>query len=489
MLFWHTMREQKETHPQCDRRSIMMKSVSQSAVQNQPISGEHLLPQVQEAIERVLTTAATALARPTGFVQRQGKLSGADFARLVVLGWLQKPAASLEALVQFGADLDIELSAQGLDQRLDERGAAFLQALFEVALGQVVQADPVAVPLLERFSSVMLEDSTVVRLPDELAALFRGSGGHHQGEGLQSALKLHVQLEMLRGGLRCSPLVDGRQGDTRTPLAKAPSPKGTLHVRDRGFTDLDRWIEEVAGEQDVLTYLRPDLLLFDPEGRPLDLLERLSQEQASSGECQVLVGARQRLAMRLLWSRVPEEIAAGRRERLQREAQTHGRVCSGRVMSLACWSLVLTTVSQQRLSLPEALVLLRLRWQIELLFKLWKQEGLLDEWRSQRAGRIRCEVFAKLIGLLLQHWLLIVSCWHEPHRSLLKASKAVRSHVVLLALALIGVLEFSLALSRTQQAAQRGARLNRRCHAPSTSQQLEEGLAWPSTPRKRRKPR
>ena len=204
-----------------------MKSVSQTQVHNQPTSGEHLLPQVQEAIERVLTTAATALARPTGFVQRQGKLSGADFARLVVLGWLHNPAASLEALVQFGADLDIELSAQGLDQRLNERGAGFLQALFEVALGQVVQADPVAVPLLERFSAVILEDSTVVRLPDELAHLFRGSGGHHQGEGLQSALKLHVQLDMRRGGLRCSAPVDGRQGDTRTPLAKKPCPKGT----------------------------------------------------------------------------------------------------------------------------------------------------------------------------------------------------------------------------------------------------------------------
>lgn len=121
MLFWHTMREQKETHPQRDRRSIMMKSVSQTQTHNQPTSGEHLLPQVQEAIERVLTTAATALAHPTVFLQRQGKLSGADYARLVVLGWLQNPAASLEALVQFGADLDIELSAQGLDQRLDER--------------------------------------------------------------------------------------------------------------------------------------------------------------------------------------------------------------------------------------------------------------------------------------------------------------------------------------------------------------------------------
>ena len=463
-----------------------MRSVSQMDPQKS-LAPTHLLPQVQEAIIAVLTTAATTLARPTGFVQRASKLGGADFARLVVLGWLQEPAASLEALVQFGADLDVEVSAQGLDQRLNERGAAFLRALLEVALGQVVQADPVGVPLLSRFEAVLLEDSTVVCLPDELAPLFRGAGGHKGGDGRQSAVKRQVQLEMRRGGLRCSMPLAGRSADTRTPLAELACPKGCLHLRDRGFLDLDRWMDELARGEDVLSYLRPDVCLFTPQGEPLDLLDWLPR-RSEQGETAVLVGAQQRVPMRLLWSRVPKAIAAQRRKRLQREAATHGRVCSPRVLSLARWSLVLTSVPTARLSLPEALVLLKLRWQIELLFKLWKQEGLLDEWRSQRAGRIHCEIYAKLIGLLLQHWMLIVSCWDDPHRSLVKASKAVRSHVVLIALALSGQLELAFVLERTQRAVRVGARLNRRRGAPNTSQQVEQGLAWPSQPRPWRAP-
>ena len=34
------------------------------------------------------------------------------------------------------------------------------------------------------------------------------------------------------------------------------------------------------------------------------------------------------------------------------------------------------------LTLPEVLVLARLRWQIELLFKLWKDHGHLDKSNS-----------------------------------------------------------------------------------------------------------
>ena len=48
------------------------------------------------------------------------------------------------------------------------------------------------------------------------------------------------------------------------------------------------------------------------------------------------------------------------------------------------------------LTLTEVLVLLRARWQIELLFKLWKSHGHIDESRSAQPWRVLTEVFAKL---------------------------------------------------------------------------------------------
>ena len=52
----------------------------------------------------------------------------------------------------FATHLGVHVSAQALDQRFHEQTATFLQALRNRAFTQVVAADPVAIPLLERDS-------------------------------------------------------------------------------------------------------------------------------------------------------------------------------------------------------------------------------------------------------------------------------------------------------------------------------------------------
>jgi hypothetical protein len=449
------------------------------------VAQESLSSQIEHAFRQVLCEAAERLARSTGLIRRQGKITGANFAQTLILGWLANPDASLEMLAQFASEVGLHITAQGLDERFTGRAVAFLQALWEVALAQVVVADPVAIPLLERFAAVCLEDSTVIGLPDELAEVFRGCGGHHEGH--QSSCKLFVRLDMLRGQLTCSTLQDGRCADGRTPLKQVPTPARTLHIRDRGFTDVWGWLAEQEQEQLVLTYLRSDLQIFDRQGQSLDLLRWLSQA-GPSGEVEVRVGDKQRVAMRLLFERVPPQIAQERRRRLRREARTQGRHLSHRVDLLAGWTLALTTVATELLSLEEALVLLRLRWQIELLFKLWKERGLLDEWRTTNPQRILCELYAKLLGLLLQHWVLLLGCWQQPHRSLVKAAKVVREHVVLLAAVLAGDLSWQVALRRTSTVMQAGSRLNTRRDAPNTSQLLLSRCnQWGSKPLRKRR--
>ena len=123
---------------------------------------------------------------------------------------------------------------------------------------------------------------------------------------------------------------------------------------------------------------------------------------------------------------MPEEVAEQRRQRLRAEAHDQGREQSLETLYLAGWIIVVTTVPRRMLSLPETLVVLTVRWQIELLFRLWKEDGQSDEWRSTKRWRIVCEVSAKLAALLIQQWLIEVGCWHDPQRSLVKAAQVVR---------------------------------------------------------------
>ena len=133
----------------------------------------------------------------------------------------------------------------------------------------------------------------------------------------------------------------------------------------------------------------------------------------------------------------------------------------------------MTNVPAELLSVEEALVLARARWHIELLFKLWKQHGQIDEWRSQKPWAILCEVYAKLIAMIFQHWLLLLGCWHLPDRSLVKASQAVRTLVPLLTVAWSGLAPLSAVLERLEAILRRcRSRINPRKTHPNTFQRL-----------------
>ena len=455
------------------------------------VSQEHLLPQVVQAILAVLQEGPQQVARSSGFIQRQSKTSGvtgASFVQMLVGGWLSDATASLDALVQYGTDAGVNLTAQGLEQRFTHQAVTLVRQVFEMAIAQVVVADPVAIPLLNRFGGILLEDSSSVRLPDELREVFRGCGGSNGGNKTSSAFKLFVRLDMLRGQLQCSRLLDGRHADSKTPFQDVPNAPRTLHVRDRGFADLLRWRREAERGDEVLSYYKVGMHVLSRQGERIELAEWLGSLESATAEREVLVGVEARLPMRLLVERLPEEVRQARVEHLRQQAHKHGRSLTSQSEHLAGWTLILTTASANLLSVSEALVVLRLRWQIELLFKLWKQHGHLDSWRSENVERIQCEIFAKLIGLILQHWVLIVGCWQEPHRSVVKAAKAVQTRAILLVVALTGGMVLMDAVRRMQRATRHGSRINARRGAPNTSQMLMTGInIWDTKPHKPKK--
>ena len=132
----------------------------------------------------------------------------------------------------------------------------------------------------------------------------------------------------------------------------------------------------------------------------------------------------------------------------------------------------MTNVPATRLSFEQAFALLRARWQIELLFKLWKQHALVDEWSSQKPWRILCEVYAKLLAMLLQHWVLLLACWEDPHRSLSSVAEVVREHVPLLAHGLVRHLPLQRALRLLVGSVRGECSLPPRSTRPSTSRRL-----------------
>lgn len=163
----------------------------------------------------------------------------------------------------------------------------------------------------------------------------------------------------------------------------------------------------------------------------------------------------------MLGQRVPLAVATERRRKIKAEAKRNGETPSQRRLALADWSFFVTNLPPQLLTLAEAFVMARLRWQIELLFKLWKSYGHLDAFHTQNPQRILCEFYAKLLAMIIQHWALLTCCWAFPDRSLVKAAKTVRQHAFCLLLALPSTTALEHALTTLQIALRHGCRINK----------------------------
>jgi len=205
----------------------------------------------------------------------------------------------------------------------------------------------------------------------------------------------------------------------------------------------------------------------------------VAAQEREEVELPVTLGVVHRLPARLLARRVPPAVAAARRRRLRAEAKRRGDAVSQERLALADWLLFVTNVPADRLSLAEALVVARARWQIELLFKLWKSHGQVDASRSAQPWRVLCELYATLIALVIQHWTLLLGCWAFPNRSLTKAAQAVRSHALALLLALPSRRRLRAALATLRTCIAAGCRLNPRRTHPNTYQLLLATPEWP----------
>jgi hypothetical protein len=389
-----------------------------------------IIAQVAAALQTALGAALDPIGRRTGVIQRQRKFSGASLLKTVVLTVLKSPNATTDEFVATAAQLGVTVTPQAVEKRFSARLLDFLRAGLEHILEQVVAADPVPTALLERFTAVEIGDSTTVTLPDDYAAEFPGCGG--KSDSGQAAVKIQARWELRTGKLRKLLVQPGRCSDGQTEAAEVPVEPGSLVIRDLGYFCLRRFQELDAAGAYWISRWQQGTTVWDREGRPLELLAFV-RRHAGPGplDVPILLGAVERLPCRLIVLRVPQEVADRRRQKAYEKAQKHGRVPSAEQLAWCDWTLLVTNCPAELLTWKEVVVLYRVRWQIELLFKLWKSHNHLAAARATWTAVERMAVFwAKLIGVIVQHGLLLASSWSDPRRSLWKAARVIRQWIV-----------------------------------------------------------
>ena len=385
-----------------------------------------ILSQVCTKMQKLLTHTADEAARQCGLVQSNRKLTGSGLVQTLVFGWLANPEASYDQLSETAGTLGIPVSRQAIEQRLTPEAAETLKATLQGAVRYVIATEPQALPLLKQFNGVYLQDSTWIPLPDVFHDTRKGSGDRTNTR--KAALKLQLRFEVASGEFEHFQLTEGITADSTAEKQMAPLPEGSLRLADLGYFSLETLEKLTQANVAWITRLKAGCRLFDETREPLCLLKWLDAQTQNRVERHLHIGKTKQLPVRRVAEKLSEQETNKRRRDIRKRAKRRNIPPSTERLRLAGWNIYLTNIEEHRLTPKQILVIARVRWQIELMFKCFKSIGKVHVSRSKKPYRILCEVYAKLIAALLRHWGMLIAGWRAMQHSLIKTATLISTY-------------------------------------------------------------
>ncbi len=281
-------------------------------------------------------------------------------------------------------------SRQAVSKRVNAPFLEVLEALLAKAIAAKADCDSLACqsPALAGHGRVLVQDSTVVRLPAWLFARFSGVSNAHGNVCNARIQAVYDIRNMAFVSFEICPCSDN-------DLAAAPRlelREGDLVLRDRGYLAAAEIARHLEAGADCIYRHRTGTTYLDPETKePIDLLAELRRN--GSLDRMVLLNNEGQTPVRLVSAPVGEEVANHRRRKARREA--HGHNPSAEVLALMDWTIFLTTAKEVDFSV--ILKVYGLRWRIEIIFKTWKSHLGFEEIHRVSDIGLRCILTMRLV--------------------------------------------------------------------------------------------
>ena len=277
-----------------------------------------------------------------------------------------------------------------------------------------------------------LIDSTGFALPPKMAKSFPGCGGSGRSKGNEAAIKLQTELELCSGALCCVQAEPGRSPDQGTSRQSVFPRRGGLRIADLGYFSVAVLRQITAVGAHFISRMQFQTRIeFQGDWVPvIDFLVCQAKSNIRVIDQPIKIGRSEQLACRLIAWRVPPEIAACRRKKLRAACRKRGQQPSRRALSACDWNFLVTDLQPEELSLNEAIVLYRSRWQIELLFKRWKSYCRIDLMDGRTDERSMTRFWIRMCAATIQHYMVVACCWqNDKVPSFAKVALKLRDHV------------------------------------------------------------
>ncbi|WP_316930776.1 IS4 family transposase [Sunxiuqinia dokdonensis] len=356
--------------------------------------------------EELMDTAIKA-----GFKKRKSKLNPFVFFDLMMYESSFSKLKSLNQLaVEAQSSHDIGISKQGIDKRFNNQAVNFLKLLIEKQLsGQLTsQLDS---GWLNFFNRVVIKDSTRFELPEQYSEHLPGSGGAASKAGAC----VQFEFDLKSGQIIDLSLTAANRPDVRDSLeALEMVQSNDLIIRDLGYFAFKSFLNIEKKKAFFISRLRPKTIVYElkaGELRQMDfgaLYRRMKKYGLTRIEKDVCIGNEPKIPVRLIIDLLPDEVY---QQRILKSNKTHkrkGYTSSEKFKLMSRFNLIITNVPEDILPISAIPLIYKIRWQIELVFKIWKSVLGVHHIRNMKYTRWLCHLYFKLL-LMIVNWNIIMS--------------------------------------------------------------------------------
>ena len=349
------------------------------------------------------------IARESGFKSRESKITPQMFFDNLLFNASSDVNKSLNSLsVEMKQNFNVDVTKQGLHERYTEKAALCLKSILSRLCFAVDQ--PIDEGWFGHFNNIYVKDSTKFVLPEEYAQAMPGFGGVSS----KSAACIQYEYDLKTGSIHDLTITPANRPDARDAQdTQRNIMPNDLVIRDLGYFSIDVLRNFIDHEAYIISKLNTKTLVYEMHNNQHKLLEfgklytGMKRNKVLQIEKEVYIGVKSKLPIRLIIEIVPDEVFAQRMSKVNKHNKRMGFTTSGDYADRARFNLIITNVSSETIPAQAIIALYHVRWQIELVFKIWKSTFGVHKTGKMRYYRWLSILYAKLI-LIAIYWQTIM---------------------------------------------------------------------------------
>lgn len=396
------------------------------------------------------------IAKEVKFLKRLRRITPFCFLKSILVASNRDHDSSLEFLVSLLYDNNITVTRQSLHAKINDQAVEFVKRLFDNLCQSFIGWQLIKGPI-KKITDIIVVDSSQIKLPRILEAVSReGQNGPRR--------KVQVLYSLLSNCIRCEITKANKNDQSYKDYLEHVS-QGNLVLLDLGYFSIKSFetIESKRGY--FVSRLLRNVLVSRIAHGPMAIDKLLRETKGDTIDIQVLIGQEHKLNCRLVGNKLTDELLKKRQKKLERDRKRNHRQVRQQLEEIDYWSLYITNLDNT-VSSNEIHNLYKLRWQVELLFKVMKSKLSIDKIRDCNKNKALLMIYGKSILLALA--MIFLSTYQKPEISLYKAIDYYKQKFELIFDDLVAgrwnrIKDF---LAKTQRFAKKASRKNR----PSTKQ-------------------